>query len=202
MRVVILDLGAGNLHSLAKAFDHAIAEADVTVEADPATAIAGADLLALPGVGAFGPVAARLAPHRERVRDALLGGLPAIGVCLGMQILFDASDEGPGEGLGVVPGRVRRMKARRLPHMGWSPLAATGGDGALAEALPRAAYFAHSYACDAEDPASVLATTQVEDVAVPAVVARGRTYGCQFHPEKSSREGIRFLAWLARQALR
>lgn len=202
MRVVILDLGAGNLHSLAKAFDLALAEADVVVEADATTALAGADLLVLPGVGAFGPSAARLAPHREEVRDALLGGQPAIGICLGMQLLFDASDEGPGQGLGVVPGRVRRMTARRLPHMGWSPLAPTGGDKQLAEALPRAVYFAHSYACHADDPASVLASTQVEDETVAAVVGRGHTYGCQFHPEKSSRDGIRFLGWLAREALR
>ncbi len=202
MRIVILDLGAGNLHSLAKAFDRAVAGAQVSIEEDAAAALSRAELLALPGVGAFGPAAARLAGAREPVRDAIASGLPTIGVCLGMQLLFDGSDEGPGQGLGVIPGRVQSMRARRLPHMGWSALAPTGGDKAFAEALPAAAYFAHSFACHAEDPVSVLATTEVEGDAVAAVVGRGRAYGCQFHPEKSSREGIRFLGWLAREVTR
>lgn len=202
MRVVILDLGAGNLHSLEKAFSRALVEAEVVVEPDPARALDGADLLALPGVGAFGPAAARLAPHRERVRDAIAAGLPTIGICLGMQLLFEGSDEGPGEGLGVVAGRVARMTAPRLPHMGWSALAPTGGDKAFAEALPTAVYFAHSYACHPVDPIHVLATTVVGEEQVAAVVGKGRAYGCQFHPEKSSTEGVRFLGWLAREALR
>ena len=202
MRVVILDLGAGNLHSLEKALHRALVEAEVVVEPDPERALEGADLLALPGVGAFGPAAERLAPHRARVREAIEGGLPTIGICLGMQLLFEGSDEGPGEGLGVIPGRVVRMSAPRLPHMGWSPLAPTGADKAFAEALPSSAYFAHSYACRPADPVHVLATTVVGDEEVAAVVGRGRAYGCQFHPEKSSTEGLRFLGWLAREALR
>jgi len=205
LRIVILDLGAGNLHSLAKAFGRALPEADVAIESDAERAIASADLLALPGVGAFGPAAEQLAPARQQVRDAVAGGKPTIGICLGMQLLFDDSDEGSGQGLGVIPGRVTRMTAPRLPHMGWSPLAvataANAADSELARVLPSAAYFAHSYACHPTEPAHVLSTTRVGDQVVAAVVGRDRAYGCQFHPEKSSTEGLRFLGWLARKAL-
>jgi imidazole glycerol-phosphate synthase subunit HisH len=173
----------------------------VEVESDLDAAIGRASLLVLPGVGAFGPAAARLGPARERVRDALVGGLPALGICLGMQLLFEGSEEGPGLGLGVLRGSVTRMRSARLPHMGWSPLAASiSGD--VAAALPQAAYFAHSYACRAIDPEDVVATSSVDGETIAAVVRRGRTFGCQFHPEKSSTEGLRLLGAIAREATR
>jgi glutamine amidotransferase len=202
LRVVIVDLGAGNLHSLAKAMSRALGDGHtVRIDDDPAAAVGRSDLLVLPGVGAFGPAAARLAPARERVREALTGGLPALGICLGMQLLFEGSDEGPGLGLGVLRGRVTRMCSARLPHMGWSPLASSG-PGELATALPSAAYFAHSYACRALDPGDVVATSTVDGETIAAVVRRGRTFGCQFHPEKSSTEGLRLLGAIAREATR
>ena len=115
MRVTIFDYGAGNLHSLAKAL--ASPGVTVRVEADTSAA-AEADLLVLPGVGAFGAAAGAVAG----LRDAVAGGLPTIGICLGMQLLFESSDEGAGRGLGVIRGRVRRLRARRVPHMGWNAL--------------------------------------------------------------------------------
>src|SRR4051812_25396511 len=119
MRVTIFDYGAGNLHSLAKALEQA--DVDVTIETDPARAIDG-DALVLPGVGAFGAAAARLAPGRAAMRHAITDGLPTIGICLGMQLLFYSSDEGDGAGLGLIPGRVSRLAAERVPQIGWNDI--------------------------------------------------------------------------------
>src|SRR5439155_6407966 len=102
VKVAIVDYGAGNLHSLAKAL--ALPGVTVAIETDARAAIA-ADALVLPGVGAFAAAAERLAPAREALRDALVAGLPCLGVCLGMQLLFESSDEGPGQGLGLIAGR-------------------------------------------------------------------------------------------------
>src|SRR5688572_23825239 len=119
MRVTVFDYGAGNLHSLAKAIGAAGFE--VCFETDPATAIR-TDVLILPGVGAFGAAAARLASGRAVMRDALDAGLPCLGICLGMQLLFDHSEEGEGAGLGLVRGPVTRIEARRAPHIGWNTI--------------------------------------------------------------------------------
>src|SRR5579872_3304492 len=115
MRVAVFDYGAGNLHSLTKALG-----VDVVVETDP-FALLLADTIVLPGVGAFGAAAARLAPAREALAQALANGTRCLGVCLGMQLLFTESEESPGvPGLGVIPGHVTRLRARRVPHMGWN----------------------------------------------------------------------------------
>ena len=108
MRVTIFDYGAGNLHSLAKAIE--TAEVEVRIEEDP-TLASDTDALVLPGVGAFGAASGRLASGREAMRKAIVGGLPTLGICLGMQLLFDGSEEGAGAGLGVIPGRVSRLEA-------------------------------------------------------------------------------------------
>ena len=112
MRVTVFDYGAGNLHSLVKAL--ATPGTDVCVEPDPVRTV-DTDVLVLPGVGAFAPAAERLAPGREAAREAVARGLPCLGICLGMQLLFDGSEEGPGLGLGLIPGRVTRLRARRVP---------------------------------------------------------------------------------------
>src|SRR5207249_1651881 len=119
-RVTVFDYGAGNLHSLVKALE--ASGAVVRVETDPTRTVEDTDALVLPGVGAFGAAAERLAPGREVVREALERGLPALGICLGMQLLFDASDEGPGDGLGIIPGRVTRLHAARVPQIGWNAI--------------------------------------------------------------------------------
>lgn len=194
MRVTLFDYGAGNLHSLAKALERP--GTDVRIEADPARALA-TDALVLPGVGAFGAAAARLSPGREAMRDALAGGLPCFAVCLGMQLLLEASDEGEGAGLGLIPGRVRTLAAKRVPHMGWNgfedarePL--LGGVGLAT------AYFAHSFACAPTNEACVTAWTRHETDRFPSIVRVANTLGVQFHPEKSSQAGVAFV----REALR
>jgi len=187
MKVALFDYGTGNLHSLAKALERGGARVRI---ADPATAL-DADALVLPGVGAFGVAADRLAPAAPSIRDAVAVGFPVLGICLGMQLLFDASEEGPGEGLGVVPGRVRRLQARRVPHMGWNLVEPVTGDPLLDGSLE--AYFANSYVCEPEADGAVVATTTYEDRPFTAAVRRDRAWGVQFHPEKSGRAGLALL---------
>ena len=181
MRVTLFDHGAGNLHSLAKAL--AAAGAAPVITADPMQLL-NAEAIVLPGVGAFAPAAARLTPAREAVRDALLAGTPALGICLGMQLLFESSEEGEGVGLGVFAGRVTRLATERLPHVGWNSLT-SDGESLLERAPLEAVYYAHSYACRPSSPQVVTAWTELEGERFPAIVRRGRIVGVQFHPEKS-----------------
>lgn len=198
LRAVLFDYGAGNLHSLGKALE--AGGAAVQLESDPTRVLDG-DLLVLPGVGAFGPAAARLAPVRDELRAALEDGFPCLGVCLGMQLLFDESDEGPGHsGLGVMPGRVRRLRGARIPHMGWNEVTPVAGgvsayeeDPVLGGRSPLVAYFANSYVVEPVVDSVVIAWTSFGDERFPAAVRRGRTVGVQFHPEKSGMPGIRLI---------
>jgi len=188
-RVTIFDYGAGNLHSLAKAL--AGPGLDVRLEMDPRRAVA-TDVLVLPGVGAFGQAAERLAPGRETVRDAVRGGLPTIGICLGMQLLFDGSEESSGSGLGVIPGRVTRLRANRVPQIGWNSI--DEADDRLFHRAPLStAYFANSFVCRPDDPEAPIAWSTHEGDRFPAAVRAGRVVGMQFHPEKSSAAGVRLL---------
>lgn len=197
MRAVIFDYGAGNLHSLAKALEGD--GVSVEVEADPRRAVEG-DVLVLPGVGAFGAAVARLAEGRDAMRDAILGGLPTIGICLGMQLLFDASDEGPGAGLGVIPGRVTRLVAERVPQIGWNDLRLVENEPLFLQAPLPIAYYANSFVCRPNDERTVTAWSSHEDDRFPAAVRFGRTIGVQFHPEKSSTAGVRFLHAFLRES--
>lgn len=188
MKIAIIDYGAGNLHSIAKALAFEGAEALITSE--PRRAL-DADLIVLPGVGAFGPAAKMLAQTKDALRDALRSGKAALGICLGMQLLFDGSEEGEGEGLGVFEGRVTRLQAQRTPHMGWAAL-----DGTLPLST---AYFAHSYACRPANEKEVVAWAKHEDDRFCAAVRRGRVLGVQFHPEKSGAEGVALIRRFAQE---
>lgn len=184
MKVTLFDYGAGNLHSLAKALGGP--GATVVIEADPVRATQ-TDVLVLPGVGAFAAAAQRLAPGRKAMRDALESGLPCLGICLGMQLFFEASEEGPGEGLGILEGPVTKLKARRVPQMGWNRV-----DPHPAP-LPPIAYYANSYVCRPEDPDCITAWSIHEDDRFAAAVRYKNVVGVQFHPEKSSAAGVQFL---------
>jgi imidazole glycerol-phosphate synthase subunit HisH len=196
-RVTIFDYGAGNLHSLAKAVS--TPGVAVRIESDP-RAMLETDLLILPGVGAFSPAAERLALARDAVRDALDGGLPCLGICLGMQLMFEGSDEGPGAGIGLFSGRVTRLRAARLPHIGWNTLT-DRTDPLLVDIGLTDTYYAHSYAFRPENADIVTAWTTVEDDRFGAVVRSRNTIGVQFHPEKSSAPGVRFIRAACRMAL-
>jgi imidazole glycerol-phosphate synthase subunit HisH len=192
MKVTVFDYGAGNLHSLVKALEGAGVE--VGVETDPVQAVAAeTGVLVLPGVGAFGAAADRLAPGRSAMRAAIMDGLPTIGICLGMQLLFDGSDEGAGAGLGVIPGRVTRLDAVRIPQIGWNEVAPVEGEPLFAAAPVPMAYYANSYVCRPVSASVVTAWTEHEGDRFPAAVRAGRAVGVQFHPEKSSTPGVAFL---------
>ena len=196
-RITIFDYGAGNLHSLAKAV--ASFGREPVIETDPVRAVE-TDVLLLPGVGAFTPAAERLAPGREVMRDALAGGLPCLGICLGMQLLLDGSDEGEGSGLGVIPGWVTRIHAERLPQIGWNSLV-DANDPLLAESGLDTVYYANSYICRPDKLSHVTSWSTHEGDRFPASVRRGQTIGVQFHPEKSSSAGVAFIHAFLREML-
>ncbi len=191
MTVALVDLGCGNLGSVAIALKRLGASVQVTSDRQD---IASAERVVLPGVGAAGFAMARIATLGlgEALRTL---GKPLLGICLGMQLLFDGSDEGDVPGLGIIPGRVRRLErapGRPVPHMGWSRL--TVSDPATGLSDGDYVYFAHSFACD--DGAATCATADYGR-AIPAIVRRGNFWGAQFHPERSSAAGANFLtAWL------
>jgi glutamine amidotransferase len=196
MRVTILDYGVGNLHSLAKAIAAAGAE---PVIVDDASEAARAAVLVLPGVGAFAPAAARFADARDALRAAIDAGMPTLGICLGMQLMFVASDEGAGAGLGVFAGRVTRLTSHAVPQIGWNALDETTEPLLDASGL-REVYYANSFACRADDPTIVRAWSEHEGDRFPAIVRRGRSLGVQFHPEKSSTPGVAFIRAFLQEA--
>jgi imidazole glycerol-phosphate synthase subunit HisH len=190
MNVVLIDSGGANIGSVRYAFERLGVDACLT--ADP-EAIRAADRVILPGVGAAQAGMARL---RELELVQLIRGLrqPLLGICLGMQLLFDSSDEGDVECLGLIPGRVRRMDGGpglRVPHMGWNTLQRSRDD-ALLQGIEDGehAYFVHGYAAPVSE--HTLATTEHGE-RFAAVVRRGRCWGAQFHPERSASVGARLL---------
>ncbi len=199
MNIALFDYGAGNLHSLGKALEGAGARVTVTSDWTEALAL---DALVLPGVGAFGPAAAALPADRAPVRDALAAGLPCLGICLGMQLLFEDSEEAAGQGIGLIPGKVRLLDARIVPQMGWSDVEA-GPDPIFAGVSDLVAYFANSYVCIPTTPADAIAWSEYDGIRSAAGARRANTWGLQFHPEKSSGPGRRIIAnfvALAREA--
>jgi glutamine amidotransferase len=197
-RLAIFDYGAGNLHSLVKAI--ASDERTISIETDLRVAMT-ADILVLPGVGAFGAAADAMQNSQLYLRAALVDGLPCLGICLGMQLLFDASEESPGKGIGFISGSVTRLRTSKVPHMGWNEVEWRGtGDGEGREideghTVPKleSAYFANAYICEPEVELPILARTTHENATFASVVRRANTMGVQFHPEKSSGTGRAFL---------
>jgi glutamine amidotransferase len=204
LRVTVFDYEAGNLHSLVKSLE--TGDTAVRVERDAAAAVRDTDALVLPGVGAFTPAVERLAGGRAAMREALGRGLPCLGICLGLQLLFDGSDEGDGAGLGVLSGRVTRLQAARVPQIGWNTLDPVAPlDPLLAESGLTIVYYANSFVCRPTGDAArhVIAHTTHETDRFPAAVRVGNVVGVQFHPEKSSAAGVRFVrAFLADAAAR
>jgi glutamine amidotransferase len=196
VKLRIFDYGAGNLHSLIKTLERPGVE--VRIETDPAASVCG-DALVLPGVGAFPAATQALGDTgRRTLQDAIRNGLPTLGICLGMQVLFDGSDEGGGAGLGIFAGRVERLHADRIPQIGWNQLELEATRDPLLDASElRVAYFANSFVCRAENPSVVAAWSTHEQDRFPAMVRVDRCTGVQFHPEKSSTAGVSFVhAWL------
>jgi len=185
--IAILDYGVGNLHSVSKALEQAGAKVRIVSDAK---LLASADALVLPGVGAFGDAARKLMPYKESLFAELDGGKPMLGICLGMQLLFESSDESPGvAGLGYIRGHVRRLGHPKLPQIGWNTLAAVDGE-LLFEGLPEGphVYYVNSFAPKPEEPVTIATTTYGETFT--AAVRKRLTWGVQFHPEKSGQAGL------------
>jgi glutamine amidotransferase len=191
MRVAVADYGAGNLRSLCSALERVGAEPVVTTDR---AAVREAPLAVVAGVGHVASAAdgLRRVGVDEALRDRAAAGRPVLGICVGMQLLFEESDEGGG-GLGLLRGPVRRLEARRVPHMGWNTLAARG-DSELLDGLDGSdVYFAHSYAARPDD-AAVTAAEVDHEGSIVAAVHEGAVAGFQFHPERSGPAGARALA--------
>jgi glutamine amidotransferase len=189
-RLAIFDYGAGNLHSLLKAI--ASDDRDVCITTDLREAIK-ADCLVLPGVGAFGAAASAMRGAQADVGAALADGLPCLGICLGMQLLFDASEESAGRGISFMPGRVTRLRTPKVPHMGWNDIEWRANLDGRKSAGIATAYFANAYICQPEDESPILAWTTHQDARFASIVRRANTIGVQFHPEKSSFTGRAFV---------
>jgi glutamine amidotransferase len=195
--IAIADYGMGNRRSVEKALAHVGAQSTITADHDE---IRAADAVILPGVGAFPEAMRNL--RRSGLGDVLRElTQPLLGICLGMQLLFESSTEHEGAtGLGILPGTVTRLQAPRLPHIGWN-LVGFARPSKIAEGLPDAAafYHVHSFACRPSDAGDVVGTSEYGERFV-SVVERGNVMAVQFHPEKSSRDGLRMLRNFARLA--
>ncbi len=194
--VAIIDYDAGNLKSVEKALQHLGEECRITRDLE---VIANAEKVILPGVGAFQDAMEKLEKFQlvDVIREVARKGTPLLGICLGLQLLFESSEEGPGvSGLGILPGRIVAFPQKegfKIPHMGWNSLKmkprATLFRGVEEESY---VYFVHSYYLEAAELEDVAATTDYITT-VHASVERGNVFGCQFHPEKSGDVGLRIL---------
>ena len=198
--VSIIDYGAGNIKSVENAVR--FLGQDSVLTRDPKV-ILSSDHCILPGVGAFGDAMARLRKYEldEVIRETVQKGIPFLGICLGLQLLFQSSEESPGaEGLGILSGKILRIpdtdngvKVRKVPQIGWNDLTFPHA-GKLFRGIEEGAYvyFVHSYYLRASDPAIVTAQTEY-GVKIDAAVERGNVFACQFHPEKSESVGMKIL---------
>lgn len=194
--IAIIDYDAGNLRSVEKALA-ALGERPVITRRPEE--ILGADKVILPGVGSFGDAMGKLGQYGlvEVIRRTVDQGTPFLGICLGLQLLFESSDETPGVmGLGILPGRILKIPdspGLKIPHMGWNSLEIRP-EARLFQGIPTGSYvyFVHSYYLKAADPAIVAASTWYS-TQIHASVERGNVFACQFHPEKSGETGLAIL---------
>lgn len=194
--VAIIDYDAGNIKSVEKAVAFLGKEAVITRKPGE---ILGADHVILPGVGNFGDAMKKLEKYGliQVIREVIEKQIPFLGICLGLQLLFNKSDESPGVGgLGILEGEIKRIPGKeglKIPHIGWNSLSFPR-EGRLYQGLPEEAYvyFVHSYYLEAKEKEIVTATTEY-GVTIHASIEKGNVFACQFHPEKSSETGLKIL---------
>lgn len=188
--IAIVDLGIGNLANVRKALGGVITSDPYEIER--------ADKIVLPGVGNFGAVMKRLEPLKGTILDAINEGKPFLGICLGMQLLFEWSEESEGKGLEVFKGNVVKFRGVRVPHIGWNQVF-PAKECPLFEGIKNGSYFyfVHSYYVNPQDKEVIAAITDYESkgnkVVFPSAVCKDNVFGVQFHPEKSSKNGLRLL---------
>jgi glutamine amidotransferase len=194
VRIAVIDYDMGNLHSACKGLAIAGAEPHIT---DVAADFESADALVLPGDGAFDPAMQHLKSRDliQPIKDQIAAGKPFLGICLGLQLLFDYSDEGKEAGLGIIPGHIKRFNPEpglTIPHMGWNQLALTQPDMPLWKGIQDGdwVYFVHSYYAEPKDPAVIAATATHGTQTVTAAIAQDNVMAMQYHPEKSAPAGL------------
>lgn len=199
--IAILDYDAGNLRSVEKALGFLGEESLITRDRHE---VAKADKLILPGVGAFGPAMQQLKKYEidKMLQEATAEGKPLLGICLGLQLLFDGSEESPGaEGLHLLSGSILKIPDKeglKIPHIGWNSLTLSHNGRLFSGIAPGTyVYFVHSYYLKAKDEEIVMASTEY-GTHIHASVESGNIFACQFHPEKSSTAGLRILSNFAR----
>jgi len=186
LKMAIADYGVGNLHSIRKALE--ICDADPYIVEDLGELLE-AKCIIFPGVGAFDRTMEKLQPIKRALIRKLEDATPCLGICIGAQILFEGSEEGKTKGLGFYQGEVIRLKADRVPHMGWNRV--EGEDSILEGIESPYFYFAHSYHGNPSEDIVIGRTDYFGQI--PTLFLKGNTYGTQFHPEKSSASGLKFL---------
>jgi len=189
MDVAVADYGVGNLYSISKGLEAAGARARIVPDM---AELLDADCIVFPGVGAFGAAMGALRPILPELRARIASGTPTLGICLGMQLLFERSEESKGEGLSVLSGEVRRFKTGRIPQMGWNDV--EWAEDELFDGLPRSPqfYFANSYVCHPTKDIGIAVTEYGERF--PSAVRDDAVIGVQFHPEKSGSPGLKILS--------
>jgi glutamine amidotransferase len=198
--ITLIDYGLSNIDSVQRAFERLGAEVQI---AESGETLLSAERLVLPGVGAFGAGTSEL---RRRgmigpLREYLSGDRPFLGICLGMQLLFDSSEESAeSEGICAIPGRVRHLaglgaQSAKIPNVGWAPLVTSARHPILERISPHESlYFVHSFVGTPESSLDVIATAGFGEMQFPAIVGRRKVLGCQFHPEKSGPTGLKVLS--------
>ena len=194
--IAIIDYDAGNIKSVEKALNYLGEEAIITRDHDE---IVNSDKVILPGVGAFADAMEKIRHYglEETIHEVVEKNIPFLGICLGLPLMFESSDEGPGvKGLGLLPGKILRIPKSgdlKIPHMGWNSLHFQN-NGRLFQGIPEQTYvyFVHSYYLQAEEPEIVKATTEYS-TCIHASVEKDNVFACQFHPEKSSKWGLKIL---------
>jgi imidazole glycerol-phosphate synthase subunit HisH len=196
--IAVVDYEMGNLHSVCKGLEKAGATPKITHSAKE---LAKADAVVLPGVGAFDPAVQHLRARdlEQPIKDTIASGKPFLGICLGLQILFESSAEGNQPGLGIIKGKVQRFRPEpgiTIPHMGWNQLEVTQPKSILWEHLPSQpwVYFVHSYYVDPIDPQVRAASVTHGTQTITAAIAHENLMAVQFHPEKSSNIGLQILS--------
>lgn len=190
----IFDYGVGNLHSISKALELGGAKIKVVSSVDE---IIDAQIIVFPGVGDFGAVMQSIGKKRMALAERLEAGVPTLGICIGFQIMFEASEEARGKGLSFLKGKVKRFSGVRIPHMGWNTVDSTAASAKdpLMKGIPRTTYFyfANSYAPAPTGKDGIGLAFSQYGRKFPAIMRRANTYGTQFHPEKSGQFGLRLI---------
>lgn len=204
LKIAVVDYDMGNLHSVCKGLQHAGAQTSIT---HLPSELAAADAVVLPGVGSFDPAIAKIRDRdlEQPLKDIIASGKPFLGICLGLQILFDRSDEGRASGLGIIPGTVRKFQPEpnlTIPQMGWNQLHFTQPNCSLWGQIDTNAwvYFDHSYYVEPSLASVAAATVTHGTQTVTAAIARDNVMAVQFHPEKSSTIGLQMLSNFVRMA--